>query len=246
MMQPLWETTFLVGFGAVDRSDRLTLAGAFDYFQDAAINHAEALGIGRNAMSQTGQVWILSRMSVRIERRPGYREKITVRSWPRGWEKLFALREYDIRDAADRAVAQGSAAWLILDWEKRRPLRPGPLMAPLPRNEEAPLLQGGAANLEARNGLCKTGGRRALYSDIDYNGHVNNTRYIQWIQDALEMETLEQADRMAFDINYLGEIKSAEGVELWTEREGRAKTAFEGRREGDGRPVFRAELRVAP
>jgi acyl-ACP thioesterase len=249
-VKPIWETSFLVGFGAIDRSDRLTIAGAFEYFQDAAINHAEDLGIGREAMAETGQVWILSRMSALIERRPAYREPVTVRTWPCGWEKLFALREYDIRDAADRRIARGSACWLIFDAEKRRPLRPGPVMENFPRNDGMEKLAGGAASLEPVEPLRKAGERRALYSDIDYNGHVNNTRFIQWIQDVADPGVLENAGTIRLDINYLGEIKIGEVVGLWTggirdslERPSReAGIAFEGRRPQDLRPLFRAAL----
>ena len=60
------------------------------------------------------------------------------------------------------------------------------------------------------------------------------------------METLEQADKLGLDINYLGEIKSLDVTELWTERESPAKIAFEGRNKDQGQPVFRAELWTPP
>jgi acyl-ACP thioesterase len=247
-------------FGAVDRSDRLTLASTFDFFQEAAINHAEALGVGRDAMVKSGQIWVLSRLSVLWDRRPKWREAITVRSWPRGWEKLFALRDYDIRDADDVPVVRGRSCWIILDMEKRRPLRPQAVMENLPLNEGLNAMTGVPGAIapfpESPEQPQKLGERRALYSDIDYNGHVNNTRYIQWIQDLIAPEILESACRAQLDINYLGEVKPGETVELWSAPlpgDGWA-ASFEGRRPADAaeppaepagaQPVFRAELRV--
>ncbi|MDR2103237.1 MAG: acyl-ACP thioesterase, partial [Treponema sp.] len=192
-MMNIWQETLTVDFGAVDRSDRLTLAATFDFFQEAAISHAENLGCGRDAMARNGQAWVLSRISVFLERRPKQGETITVRSWPRGWERLFAVRDYDIRDASDIPIVRGRSNWIILDIVKRRPLRPQMLMDKLPLNEGLDALPGGGGALEARDGLIKAGERRAAYSDIDYNGHVNNTRYIQWIQDITEPEILERA-----------------------------------------------------
>jgi acyl-ACP thioesterase len=215
-MVPIWQEPLAVHFGAVDRSDRLTLASTFDFFQEVAISHAEHLGCGRDAMAQTGQVWVLSRISVFMERRPKQGETITVRSWPRGWDRLFAVRDYDIRDASDIPIVRGRSNWIILDIEKRRPLRPQALMDKLPLNEGLDALPGGAMGLEARDGQVKAGERKAAYSDIDYNGHVNNARYIQWIQDITEPEILERADRMRLDINYLSEIKPGEITELWS------------------------------
>jgi acyl-ACP thioesterase len=236
-------------FRDIDRSDRLTLAATFDFFQEAAISHAEFLGVGRESMARTGQVWILSRMSVLMERRPKYRETVTVRSWPRGWEKLFALRDYDIRDASDTPLVRGRSCWLIIDIEKRRPLRPQAVMEALPLNEGIDALPSGASGLEPRNSLVKAGERKALYSDIDYNGHVNNARYIQWIQDVIEPEQLERAEKMRLDINYLNEIKPGETTEIFfapLEEEG--AFAFEGRKPGGEarQAAFRAELRLWP
>jgi acyl-ACP thioesterase len=238
--------TFPLGFKDIDRSDRLTLAAAFDYFQEAAITHAEILGVGRESLAQTGQGWILSRMSVVMDRRPKFRETVTVRSWPRGWEQLFALRHYDIRDASDTPIVRARSYWIIIDIEKRRPLRPQAVMETIPSNEGMNALPSGAAGLEARDNLVETGKRKAAYSDIDYNGHVNNARYIRWIQDAVQPELLEAAGKMRLDINYLNEIRPGETTEiLCAPLDEAGAFAFEGRKI-DGPAAFRAELRLWP
>ncbi|MDR2607516.1 MAG: acyl-ACP thioesterase [Treponema sp.] len=212
----IWQENAELRFGVIDRSDRLTLSSAFDFFQELAISHAEALGVGRDSMEKTGQVWILSRISVQFDRRPRYGEKVVLRTWPRGSEKLFALRDYDIRDEKDIPIVRGRSGWLIVDIEKRRPLRPQAIMAAMPLNEGLDALIDGGAGLPVRAGLSKAAERTARYSDIDYNGHVNNTRYIQWIQDLMECETLERASRMRLDINFVNEIRPGEVTGLFT------------------------------
>jgi acyl-ACP thioesterase len=246
----IWQETFPVRFGAIDRSDRMTLNAAFQFFQEAAICHAENLGCGREEMASSGQAWILSRMSVLVGRRPDYCETITVRTWPRGGEKLFAMRNYDIRDKDDIPVVSARSAWLIVDMEKRRPLRPQTLMDKLPLNEGLDALPpeaGGTASLAERNNLQKVMERKARYTDVDYNGHVNNVRYIQWIEDSLDPLLLENAGKMRFDINYLHEILGGETVEIMSApvegENGGTAYAFEGRKTESGQAAFRAELR---
>lgn len=241
-MLDCWSETVPLRFMAIDQSDRLTLAGGFDYFQEVAIHHAELLGVGRQAMAETGQVWILSRMSVVIYHRPKYREPITIRSWPKGWERLFAYREYDMRNPDDIPLVQGCSAWLIVDRATRRPVRPQGIAESLPQNESLPGLPGGVPNLLAQNKLIRTSERKAFFSDVDFNGHVNNTRYIQWIQDCIDPVLLEQADHLRLDINYLRETKISEVTELWTIPIDPSHFAVEGRRKETGDPVFRAEL----
>jgi acyl-ACP thioesterase len=189
-----------------------------------------------------------------MERRPAWGEPVTVRTWPRGSDRLFAVRDYDIRDQADRPLVRGRSGWLVIDMEKRRPLRVQQFMDKLPQNEGLDALPGGGAGLEPGADLTLAGERTARYSDIDYNGHVNNTRYIQWIQDVTDPGLLTNADQLRLDINYLHEVKPGETIGLWTapitaDRDTAAAAApwnaaaYEGRRPEDGQAVFRAELR---
>jgi acyl-ACP thioesterase len=241
----IWTEHYPVGFTAVDESGGLTLAAAFDYFQEAAIRHAEDLGVGRDPMTAQGQVWVLSRVSALVRRRPRQTEQIKVRTWPRGWEKLFALRDFDIQDEAGMPLASARSCWLIVDLEKRRPLRPQAAMEKLPLNAGLDALADGGRGLEPALGAEKVAERTAAYSDIDFNGHMNNARYVQWVQDMVEGAALAQAKTMRLDINYLSEVKLGETLELWQARvpsRGGIYTAVEGRR--DGRPAFRAELRL--
>jgi len=248
----IWQETLPVRFGAIDKSDTLTLDSAFQFFQEAAICHAENLGVGREDMAKTGQVWILSRISVQVDRRPSYRETITVRSWPRGGEKLFAIRDYDIRGKDNVPAVSARSGWLIVDIEKRRPLRPQSVMDILPKNEDVNALTWGPIGLEKRGNLEKIGERKALYTDLDYNGHVNNVSYIRWIEDTIDPRLLEKAAKMRFDINYLNEILSGETIEILSaplqiddkneDKNGASAFAFEGRKKESGQAAFRAEL----
>jgi acyl-ACP thioesterase len=247
----IWSESCAVRFGAVDKSDLMTLDAALDFFQEAAISHAENLGVGREAMARTNQLWILSRMSVQVNRRPQYGETITVRTWPRGGEKLFALRDFDIRDTAGNPAVQARSCWLIIDMEKRRPLRPQSIMDTMPQNEGQNALPA-ATGLEERPSLRKAAERRALYNDLDYNGHVNNVSYIRWIEDAIDPALLEQARQLRLDINYLNEVLPGEVTGIWlSEIDTAGETpppshafAFEGKKEQtqENQSAFRAEL----
>jgi len=260
-MLDIWRETVPVRYGSIDRSDRLTLGSIFSFFQEAAISHAAELGVGRDAMAAAGQGWILSRLSLFVERRPAYGETIQISTWPRCCEKLLAHRDYEIRDAENNIAVRGRAGWLVLDIEKRRPLRAQSIVAPLPSNDGIDAFPAGPAGLNARENLAKKMERAALYSDIDYYGHANNARYIQWIQDTTDMDILTNAEQIRLDINYLSEVLPGETVELWIAPLANAGPlaeenaadyprseglgfAYEGRRPNSNQAVFRAELRT--
>jgi acyl-ACP thioesterase len=246
-MTDIWRERLRIEFCDVDPSGGITPFQVFDYFQKAAACHAEDLEVGRRALASRALVWILSRMSISIERRLKLDEDAELRTWPRGFEKLFAVRDYDMIDAEGKACIRGRSFWLLLDTENRRPLPPARMGIALPCNDGLDALPVSARGICEAPGLALSGQRAVCYSDIDFNGHVNNARYVQWIQDSLPDTVLCGAKTMRLDINYLSELKAGERVELWTaplapSLESSFSRAIEGRK-GDG-AVFRAELQL--
>jgi medium-chain acyl-[acyl-carrier-protein] hydrolase len=192
-------------------------------------------------------------MSVQVDRRPMYGETVTVRTWPRGAEKLFTRRDYDILGADGQAAVRASSSWLIVDITKRRPLRPQSIVDTMPSNEGLDALPAAAVSLAENPSLQKCSEHPALYTDVDANGHVNNIGYIRWIENAINPELLEQAKQMRLDINYLNEILRNEVTGIWVAPIETTPTAgdtaspahafaFEGRKENQA--AFRAELRL--
>ena len=48
---------------------------------------------------------------------PLWGETIIVKTWPRGTDKLFALRDYEVRYPDGRSIALATSSWLIIDRE---------------------------------------------------------------------------------------------------------------------------------
>ncbi len=253
-MNAIFDERFKVCTWDVDRADRLTLAAAFNYFQDAAGHHASDLGVGTEYMREHGQVWILSRMSARIDYRPGWGARLRARTWPRGTDRLFAVRDYELWDEAGTRIGVGRSAWLIVDAATFRPRRPEELAAGLPSNDGLEALPGGGQAIRQSEGLSPVASRAVAYSDLDYNGHMNNARYVQWIQDALDPDELAAAPSLRLDINYLSEMLPGEAGDIYAKElgpsDGWAKGyTVEGRPAGslsagsaDAKARFRAEL----
>jgi acyl-ACP thioesterase len=235
----------VVGFSQADRGGRVSPAAVASLFEDAAAAHAEILGVGRGPMLAENKAWILSRLSFEMESRPRADDDITVRSWPRGSERLFAVRDYEILNQGGAKIAGGRSLWLVLDTEKRRPLRPSDIMAPLPLNEGRDSYPAARELPPAGGDAILTAERTALYSDLDCNLHVNNARYIQWALDALPLTSLETMNRFIFDINYLKEITAGSKTALFTSEGaagGNTLYSVEGR-QGEA-AMFRAQLTI--
>ena len=95
-----------------------------NYFQEAAGDHAAKLGIGMDDMFPRGLTWMLSRIDIKAERLPSKGDRVTVKTWPSGTSKVFALRYMELLDEAGNLMAGALYEYLIVDFNSRRIVRP--------------------------------------------------------------------------------------------------------------------------
>lgn len=56
--------------------------------------------------------------------------------------------------------------------------------------------------------------RPVVYSDIDFNRHVNTLRYVDMVFDTLPLEVFERESTMRLDINFLAEARYGETISV--------------------------------
>ncbi|MEK7356521.1 MAG: acyl-[acyl-carrier-protein] thioesterase, partial [Bdellovibrionota bacterium] len=85
-------------------------------------------------------------------------------------------------------------------------------------------------------------------SDIDMNDHVNNTKYSQWILDAMPIEWHRKYKLERYQICFLNEAKLGDSVDVsiavleGDENSARSKVQYQGFRVADSKPIFTAIL----
>lgn len=151
------------------------------YLQDAAGCHAAELGWSMSQLGEEGKGWVLSSCRIEFETLPGWQQSLEVQTWPSGVDRLFARRDYLLKDSSGVVVGRGESRWLIMDLNRRRPVRLprdfaeriGEHLAPNFDDPPVPILAGFSGPV-----LLQT---RILPTDLDVNRHVNHVRYIDWI-----------------------------------------------------------------
>jgi len=125
--------------------------------------------------------------------------------------------------------------WLLMDLETRQSVSADRLPNPIPEND-------GAANLMAMPGGIdevdcppQVISHEPVYTDLDANGHVNNTRYVDWLCNALGMEIMKDHPPERLIIHYDNEIRPGTPVKLRLKRDG---VRFQMTGIHDGRNAF--------
>lgn len=171
-----------------DDQDRLHLFALFSYMQESAYLGFDAHGHGQAYFDANGYCWLLTRISVALERLPRWGEILTVDTWHQGPRRLVFVRNFRFYDGLGTLLGTASSEWLIARQGSHRPLRPDhvwPQGSIGDRIGETVPVE--CLKLEPRRPLPDRPilVKYADFSDIDRNHHVNNTRYVAWCVDAV-------------------------------------------------------------
>ncbi|RPH32551.1 MAG: hypothetical protein EHM93_08725 [Bacteroidales bacterium] len=191
----------------IDFNSRLNIFSLFNYFQEIAWEHAGILHFGLEDLSKRNLFWVLSRVRVEIERLPLWGENIILVTYPRGFDGLFALRDYEIYDSNDNRIISASSSWLILGAQNRRPVRLTDLDLPFLLNDRKALTLN-ASKIEGVTGNpVNIDSLTVKPSDFDVNFHVNNARYIEWAYNSFSFDHHKENTIKTIEVNFLAEGK---------------------------------------
>jgi acyl-ACP thioesterase len=204
-LKSVWNEEILVKSYEVDYNKKTKLNSLFNYMQEAAFNHANNLGAGYEDLTNKGYIWVLSRVKIKVIRYPEWGEKITLETWPKGTNKLFALRDFILKDENNEEIVLATTAWLVLDSKSMRPQKVQALPFALPDNDGRYALDDELGKLENWNTFEFETGRTAAYSDIDVNHHVNNAKYVEWILDCFSEEFKSNKHLKTLQLNFISQ-----------------------------------------
>ena len=201
-----------------DCAARLRPAAFMDIAQELAALGSERCGFADGDLAPHGLVWILARMSVRFDRIPLRLDTVTAQTWHRGLDGPFFVRDYRLLAADGTPAASSTSSWIIMDMRTRRIVRGDRIADLIPSDPEFDIaaLPELSPRLYApdKSSFVDAGERLVLYSDLDYNGHVNNARYTVWALDALPLELVSSHTVRSIDVNFNREVLPGSTVKL--------------------------------
>lgn len=232
------EKEFSINSININPQKQLGLFGILGMLQDAAETHARLLGFGHDDMAKHNSFWVLAQQKLLMNQWPKWLDQLTIKTWPRLPQGLKAFRDFEIY-LGNEKIGECSTLFMTLDRVTRRPVRPmvgdyqyiDKHLDFVPQRVEMvePFKQ--IDEIHVRN------------SDLDMNHHVNNTKYAQWILDAIPLPMHSTFALREFEINFLAESYLEDRINLYASsgiREG--ENFFMGVRQADQKKLFVARL----
>jgi len=170
-----------IRYSELDASEKLSMMGIVNYFQDCSTFQSEDLGVGLEYMHKHNLVWVVSAWQIEIDRIPGLSERIIVGTLPYEIKGFIGLRNFCLKDMEGNYLAKANSWWTLLDMDSMRPVRATEIMHERYKIEEKLEM-----NYEPRRIALPAdnmGDERLEHFFIrsyhmDGNGHVNNAQYV--------------------------------------------------------------------
>ena len=219
-----------------DASWRLKPVSFMNYAQEMANRHASILGFGYDDLIESKTAWVLARMNIRFVNLPLWRDNVSLTTWHKGLNRLFFVRDFQMKDAQGNICVEATTSWIVLNLETRRFVRDPKLM------DEGTVCHDHAIEQPADKVLVPKDIEPELalehvvaYSDVDMNAHTNNAMYMHWAMDAVAYEITSQKPLKEVTINFNREARAGETVSIYRtvlESEGQLHVYVEGKVEG--------------
>lgn len=197
----------------VDFTLRASASSVVNYMLNVAGRDAHNKGFGVEVLQDSSLTWVLLRFAVEIECRPEQYADVEIDTWISDFNRLSSTRNFRMR-IGDRVIASGVSQWCVLNMETRQSADMSMMKEAHDRfivEEPSPIAV--PQRLRAVEATASVS-RPVVYSDIDFNRHVNTLRYVDMIFDTLPLEVFEREGAMRLDINFLAEARYGETISV--------------------------------
>lgn len=192
----------------IDFQGRLTVPSLCAFAVDAIATHLRRDGYGVDVMAKDHKTWVLLRSAFEIDARPGLYEPFTISVWAvSGSNGLTYTRCIRCHRASGQEFARGTTDWCVLDIASRRPVVTALKVA----GERPELPCPSPLRIRAFDPQVLDH-RKVGYSECDFNGHLNNIKYLQMLFDLLPDKVLYSQEGLRLDVNYRKEARRGQEI----------------------------------
>jgi len=212
----MYQKVYNVSNNDVDAKFQLKVSAIFRLFQDVAMLATEDAKIDSFSLSKRNIDWVITRMCVDIRRLPKCDEEITVCTYPGKDMAMLYPRYFLIKDSTGEVIVRSSSIWALIDNNTRKVIVDRDVISKLPGekyDDELPLP--GKISLPQETRFIEK--RVIHYSDLDFNSHMNNVRYIELLTDTHDSAFYKDHQIKAINLNYMKEIKEKETVDIYSD-----------------------------
>lgn len=239
----LFERTYFLTPAECTPQGRMPITLLINRLIEVATLHANEIGIGYASLAPRGETWVLSRVAVEMRLYPGVNDHYTIRTWVSGVNRFFSERDFEILDANGATIGYARTVWAVLNVTTRAGADISHMQWVsdlIPEGVECPIEKPARLRAVEPDSVQRY---RFTYCDIDFNRHVNSSRYIELLLNQWSLDYHDRNRLNRFEIAYMHEAYFDEEVEVCLALDNEATTRAELIDVESRKPLCRALLR---
>jgi len=203
----LFEETVKIRYSEMDCDLVLKPSAMLQFLQDLASDNAEMLGFGYSYIVKHNLAWFLLKYRLEFEDYPEGIYDLTIKTEPRGYNKIFAFRDFHIFHG-DKKIGRAATTWALVDLSTKSMANVSEILAGNKHMVQNDKREDDLSYGKIR--LPETFDREKLFEvrfdDLDVNKHVNNANYICWAFEPLDFEFRRSYKLKTVDMVYKKEV----------------------------------------
>lgn len=210
----IFTSTYLLHSYEVGMNAKALPQSLFNFLLNSAWLHANTSSYSYEKLKEKNQFWVLSRFKAFFNDLPEWGEEITLDTWGKGTDRLFALRDYAAyRQNGDKFIA-ATSAWLVVDKESKRPQRLNELERSFNARTDIFGIDEKLDKIPQVDYNPVGESYKIHYSDIDVNKHLTSAKYLQLMFDSFDPEIILSKQLKSLELNFLSEAHLNETISL--------------------------------
>lgn len=213
-MKLLYEEKMRLRTSDYDQYDQIKIHSMLDIFQDLAGYHADIMKIGYHELTERNLCWVLLSSKIDIIKNVDYDSVVTLRTWPNEKGRADFIRDYEIETENKEIIVKASSRWVILNKDTRSITRGKDITYDGEIIDKKNYEELKKINVTIPHTKEFVKSHKVLNNDMDHNGHMNNSKYMEMIYNMTDPMILNKYKKIQID--YLHEALLNDTIDVYT------------------------------
>lgn len=214
----IYEGQYTIRTYEIDAEKKVTIASLINLMQEAAMQNVIDIKLSVWDLAEQHISWVLLRKNLQIIQLPKLNDTIRVVTHPAGFDRLFTYRDYRVFDSNDNLIAFSSSTWLLMDTQTRSAAKIPDTILNRGQFDTSDCLTRPKSKLARIKEVEIEKTFRVNWHDLDFNAHLSNIRYMQWMFETVDFYTQNKGKLKELNIVYKAEGHLNDQIKVQTQQ----------------------------
>jgi medium-chain acyl-[acyl-carrier-protein] hydrolase len=203
----------------------LTIPSLLRSMQECSLQHARALKTSVWDMEEDHISWVLIRKEMKIIEPLQLDDVYTIITYPSGFDKFFAFRDYLVFNEDKKLIAAASSTWSLIDTDTRKLSKIPTKILQIGAPKDLKFLSHADKVMGKPESWTTVDTRKVRPYHLDWNNHVNNIVLVSYMLESYKLNGLEDQEITKVLVHFKNEISLDKEVEVQIGSKGGARYA---------------------